>query len=59
MVRRGFGYAARRMRIASIITAELTALSVVPVPVCHESKWAPIITTSSALSVPGISAITL
>jgi hypothetical protein len=48
-----------RMRMASIITAEPAALSVAPVPECQESKCAPIITTSSALSVPGISAITL
>ncbi len=59
MVRRGFRPVAFRMRIASIITAELTPLSVAPVPECHESKWAPIITTSSALSPPGSSAITL
>ena len=44
-----------RIRIASIITAEPAALSVAPVPVCQESKWAPSITISSALSVPGIS----
>ena len=42
-------------RIASIMTAEPAALSVAPVPVCHESKCAPSITTSSALSVPGSS----
>ena len=59
MVRRGFRPAALRMRIASIITAEPTPLSVAPVPECHESKCAPIITTSSALSLPGSSAITL
>ena len=41
------------MRIASIITAEPAALSVAPVPACHESKCAPSITISSALSVPG------
>ena len=35
--------------MASIITAELTALSVAPVPVCHESKCAPIITISLGL----------
>ena len=46
-------------RIASIITADPAALSVAPVPVCHESKCPPIITTSSALSVPGSSATTL
>ena len=38
-----------------LITADPAALSVAPVPACHESKCAPIITTSSALSVPGIS----
>ena len=45
---------ALRMRIASIITAEPAALSVAPVPVCHESKCAPSITSSSALFVPGM-----
>ena len=45
--------------MASIITAEPAALSVAPVAACHESKCAPSITTSAALSVPGISAITL
>ena len=47
------------MRIASIIAAEPAALSVAPVPECHESKCAPSITTSSALSVPGSSATML
>ena len=47
------------MRIASIITAEPAALSVAPVPACHESRWPPSITTSSFLSVPGSSAMTL
>ena len=47
------------MRIASIITAEPAALSVAPVPECHESKCAPSITTSAALSVPGSSATML
>ena len=49
------------MRIASITVAEPSALSVAPVPVCHESRCAPTITISSliALSVPGISAMTL
>ncbi len=47
------------MRIASIITAEPAALSVAPVPPAQESKCAPSITTSSALSVPGISAMML
>ena len=48
-----------RMRIASIITADPAALSTAPTPACHESKCAPSITTSSALSVPGISATML
>ena len=41
--------------MASIITADPAALSVAPVPACHESKCAPSITTSSARSVPGSS----
>ena len=43
------------------MTDDPAALSVEPVPACHESKCAPIITTSSFKvgSVPGISAITL
>ena len=45
--------------MASIIAAEPAALSVAPVDACHESKWAPIITISPALSVPGISPTTL
>ena len=48
-----------RIRIASIITAEPEELSVAPVPPCQVSKWAPMMTSSSALSVPGISAMTL
>ena len=48
-----------RIRIASIMTAEPAALSVAPVPECHESKCAPSMTTSSALSVPAISPTTL
>ena len=48
-----------RMRIASIIAADPAALSVAPVPACQESKCAPSITTSSARSVPGISATML
>ena len=51
-VRRSGRPVAFRMRIASIITADPAALSVAPVPVCHESKCAPSITSSSALSVP-------
>ena len=58
-MRRSFTPDAFRMRIASIITAEPAPLSVAPVPLCHESKCAPSITISSALSVPGSSAITL
>ena len=41
-------------RGTSSITAEPAALSVAPVPLSQESKCAPSITTSSALSVPGI-----
>ena len=59
IVRRGFTPIAWRMRAASIITAQPMALSVAPVAECHESRWPPSITTSSALSVPGISAIAL
>ena len=44
---------------ASIITEQPMALSVEPVAACHESRWPPSITTSPALSLPGISAITL
>jgi hypothetical protein len=47
------------MRIASSIVAEPIALSVAPVRECHESMWPPSITTSWALSLPGISATTL
>ena len=47
------------MRAASIITADPAPLSVAPVPECHESKCAPSMTISSALSVPGISATML
>ena len=47
------------MRAASIICAQPMALSVAPVATCHESRWPPSITTSAALSVPGISATTL
>ncbi len=47
------------MRIASIIAAEPAPLSVAPVEACHESKCAPSITISSALSVPRISPTTL
>src|SRR5258705_227091 len=47
------------MRTASMHTADPAALSVAPVPECHESKCAPSITISSFRSVPGISATTL
>ncbi len=47
------------MRTASMATATPAALSVAPVPACQESRWPPTITTSPALSVPGISAIVL
>ena len=57
MVRRGFTPIALRMRTASITTALPAALSVAPVPACHESRCAPSMTTSSFLSLPGISAI--
>ena len=50
--------AALRMRIASIITAVDAVVGGARAR-CHESRWAPIITTSSALSLPGSSAITL
>ena len=59
IVRRGEAPIAFRIRIASIITAEPAALSVAPVPGCHESRWAPIITSSPFLSLPGSSATTL
>ena len=58
-VRRSGTPLALRMRIASSIAAEPAALSVAPVDACHESKCAPSITTSSALSVPRISPTTL
>ena len=62
MVRRGWTPVAFRIRIASSIT-DITdtplALSVAPVPVCQESRRAPIATTSSAKSLPRISATTL
>ncbi len=58
-VRRIFSPDCLRMRTASIITADPAALSVAPVPECHESKCAPSMTSSSALSVPGISPTTL
>ena len=41
MVRRGLTPSALRMRAASITTALPAALSVAPVPVCQESRWAP------------------
>ncbi len=57
-MRRSFTPDAFRMRSASSITAEPAALSVAPVPPCQPSKCAPSITISSALSVPGNSAMT-
>ena len=42
-----------------VAAADPEALSVAPVPPCHESKCAPSMTISSALSVPGISATAL
>ena len=59
IVRRGATPIAFRMRAASIIVAQPIALSVAPVAPCHESRCPPSITTSSCLSVPGISAIVL
>ena len=56
IVRRGLAPTACRMRAASIMIAQPIALSVAPVALAQESKWPPSITTSSALSVPGISA---
>ena len=53
IVRRGSRPSDFRIRIASIITIDPAALSVAPVPLCHESRCAPIITYSSARSVPG------
>ena len=55
MVRRGLAPTVSRMRAASIMIAQPIALSVAPVALVHESRWPPSITTSSALSVPGIS----
>ena len=59
IVRRGAMPIAFRMRTASIVAATPAPLSVAPVPPCHESRCAPIITTSPFLSVPGISATVL
>ncbi len=61
IVRRGRAPIAFRIRIASITVVLPSALSVAPTPVCHESRWPPIMTTSSfsAGSVPDSSAITL
>ena len=56
MVRRGRAPTVFRIRIASIIAATPTALSVAPVLAWVVSKWAPRMTTSSARSVPGSSA---
>ena len=54
-VRRSLTPDVLRMRIASIITATPTLLSVAPVAACQVSKWPPSMTISSALSVPGSS----
>ena len=59
IVRRGVTPMAFRIRAASIMIDDPMALSVAPVAACHESRCAPSITTSSALSVPGISATVL
>ena len=48
-----------RIRIASSMIAEPTRVVGRARALCHESKWAPSMTTSSALSVPGSSATTL
>ena len=47
------------MRMASMATEQPAALSVAPVPLCHESMCPPSITISSFRSVPGISATVL
>ena len=52
-------FEAFRIRTTSIITALPAPLSVAPVPVCQESKWAPSMTISSFFVVPGISATML
>ena len=56
---RGPAYGLVLAKQGAIITADPAALSVAPVPACHESKCAPSMTISSALSVPGISAVML
>ena len=56
IVRRGRAPIVRKIRITSIIAATPVVLSVAPVPAWVVSKCAPTITTSSARSVPGISA---
>ena len=43
----------------SIVTATPAALSTPPLLACQESRWAPIMTISGFLSVPGISAMVL
>ena len=55
IVRRGLAPIALRMRAASRATAQPAAVSLAPEAACQLSKWAPIMTTSSARSVPGIS----
>ena len=47
------------VRDASIVTATPAALSTPPLLACQESRWAPIMTISGFLSVPGISAMVL
>ena len=58
-MRRGFTPIILRIRAASIMIAQPIALSVAPVAECQESRCPPSITTSSALSVPAISAMAL
>ncbi len=59
MVRRGFSPIDWISRAASSMIEDPMPLSVAPVAECHESRWPPSITISSALSLPGISATTL
>ena len=59
MVRLGLTPRALRMRTASMATAQPAASSTAPVPPVQESRCPPSMTSSSFLSVPGISAVTL
>ncbi len=59
MVRRGVTPIALRILAASSATATPDVLSLAFGLACHVSKWAPIITTSSFKSEPGISPTTL